>query len=100
MFLSNAGMSPWHESSHARGLPQQWNPRGQIALVVQREPCVHRRRMIPLPQRCQEPAAVMDLIRAFVMCTISEHPWQRSAPYTLLWCKIFCMLRRYSCLTF
>jgi hypothetical protein len=37
---------------------------------------------------------------AFVVCTISEHPWQRSAPYILLWCMIFCMLRRYSCLTF
>jgi hypothetical protein len=37
---------------------------------------------------------------ALVVCTISEHPWQRSAPYILLWCMIFCMLRRYSCLTF
>jgi hypothetical protein len=24
MFLSDAGMSPWHDSSHARGLPQLW----------------------------------------------------------------------------
>jgi hypothetical protein len=35
-----------------------------------------------------------------VVCTILEYPWQRPAPYTLLWCKIFRMLRRYSCLTF
>jgi hypothetical protein len=26
---------------------------------------------------------------ALVVCTISEHPWQRSAPHILLWCKIF-----------
>jgi hypothetical protein len=45
-----------------------------------------------------EGAVIYD--NGLVVCTISEHPWQRSAPYTLLWCKIFCMLRRYSCLTF
>ena len=37
---------------------------------------------------------------ALVVCTISEHPWQRPAPYSLLWCTMFYRLRRYSCLTF
>jgi hypothetical protein len=45
-----------------------------------------------------EGAVIYD--NGLVVCTILEHPWQRSVPYTLLWCKIFCMLRRYSCLTF